>query len=983
MAQQPNYLFHHIGIKDGLNQENIYSVQQDNRGFLWIAAYNSLQRYDGHRFISFFTGKNGKLPGGVIAGMQIDKKNRLWLLTGQSSLGYFDTDNFTYHAVKVIVPDKYDEAVAALQVDKADNVILIYINRGIITYNEKNNEVAAKYNSFTIPAGWEPIHFWQDDALNYWISSNNGFLKYNSKKKLFSYRGHNDENDALIKAFEYVKSAGFIYSDKTNRFWLSYRQPDVAIKSFNTVNGEIKSWENAVNKNLKGAYFEVWGVQQFTDGTLWMHGPALLAQVNYEKNTVEPVERNAPGEYSIRYDQVNNLYEDREKSIWASSNQGLFRFNPSAQVFNAVNNRIPGESKTYLNDVTNFLETADGEILVSTWGEGIFCFDSNFNPITSKYVKRLAAGEGMVWSMIQRSNGDIWRGAQDGALFIYEAKTKQTVKLTPKEVNGRTIRQVAEDKNGDMWLGTQGGLLIKWSDADKQFSIKQKFKRLVSRLYVDSKNNIWACTDNDGVYCIKASDGSIITHYTSTGPANKTLLINGASDILQYNDSTMVIAANGLNILNTVTGNFTYWDEGAQIASMIKGKNDVIWLSTNIGVVSRLLKQESLHITFDARDGVNNFSFNSGAGIMLKNGRILFGTNHEFLTFDPAKAMNFDFKLPAVQLAGFALLNKWLPVDSIQNLKRLYLEYDENSFSIRFSNNCYQNLTPVFYMLENVDKEWKPVNSNGEVSFTYLAPGDYVLKAASNDGNGSSGKIISINISIAAPFYKTWWFYALLALLAGYLLFWLDRQRMKRKAAEEKMRTEIADDLHQQVNTTLNNINILSEMARLKADKDIEKSKEYIQQIHSKSNGMITALDDMLWGINPENDSMQKTIERFKEHIEALQSRFAVTIDLLTDKKVETLKLNMKLRQNVFWFLKSGSTNIIRTGGNNCNIHIGLEKTNLVYTLDFDSSNTDIQQLNNLLQRQELAVKIKEVNGTMNTRLHATRSLITLSIPVH
>jgi len=52
-------------------------------------------------------------------------------------------------------------------------------------------------------------------------------------------------------------------------------------------------------------------------------------------------------------------------------------------------------------------------------------------------------------------------------------------------------------------------------------------------------------------------------------------------------------------------------------------------------------------------------------------------------------------------------------------------------------------------------------------------------------------------------------------------------------------------------------------MAKLKADKDIEKSKEYIQQIHGKSQQMIIAMDDMLWAINPDNDNMQKIIERF------------------------------------------------------------------------------------------------------------------------
>jgi ligand-binding sensor domain-containing protein/signal transduction histidine kinase len=981
-AQQSNYLFHHIGIKDGLNQENIPAVQQDARGFLWIAANNSIERYDGHRFISFFAGRNGKLPSGVILGMQMDKKNRLWLLTGENSLGYFDADKFIYHAVKVTVPEAYANAGVALQVDKADNVILIYIGRGILTYNEQVGEAAAKYNSFVIPAGWEPTHFWQDDEFNYWLASPNGFLKYNTQKKILSYRGHNQENDAFIKAFESVKNTGFIYTDKSKRIWISYRTPETIIKSFNTVNGEIKSWGKQIAKSLKGTYFEVWGVRQFTDGSLWMNGSGLLARVNYDQQSIEPVAPDSPGEYSIRYDQVNNLFEDREKSIWVCTNSGLFRFNPSAHIFHAINNRVADDKKVFPNDVTGFLETADGEFWVSTWGEGIFCYDKNFNPVVSKYIQRQNSSEGMVWCMIQTKNGDIWRGAQDGVLFIYDAKTKKIIRLKPDIAKGKTIRQIAEDKNGNVWIGTQGGHLIKWNAADKQFSLQQQFKRLVSRLYVDSYNNIWACTDMDGVYHIKSTDGSVLTHYTASGVENKKLLINGASDIIQHDDTTMLIAGNGLNILNTKTGNFTYWDEGTQISNMVKDEKGNLWLSTNIGIVSRQLSREWAHITFDARDGVSNFNFNIAAGALLKNGHIVFGTNHDFLLFDPAKAMTFNFKLPEVEIAEIVVMNKRLSVDSVRQLNQLHLTHNQNSFTIKFTTNNYQNLTPVVYMIEGVDKDWKNGNSNGDVSLNYLSPGKYVLKATTKDGVGEIGKVTGITIVIDAPFYKTWWFYCLIAMAIGAVLFWLDKERMKRKEAVLKMRSDIADDLHKEINTALGNINILSEIAKLKANTEPGKSIEFIEQIHDKSQSMMIAMDDMLWSIDPHNDSMENFILRFKEYIDALRNRHGLQIDLLIDKKVEALQLNMKLRKDVFWFFKSGITNVVKTGGTYCRIHIAFTNPHLIYTLEFDNTNTDTQQLDNLRRRKELSDKLTAIKAKLDLQTHKTNSVFVLSIPV-
>ncbi len=86
-------------------------------------------------------------------------------------------------------------------------------------------------------------------------------------------------------------------------------------------------------------------------------------------------------------------------------------------------------------------------------------------------------------------------------------------------------------------------------------------------------------------------------------------------------------------------------------------------------------------------------------------------------------------------------------------------------------------------------------------------------------------KYPDVKIIVNAPFWKTIWFYSLLILAIGGFLFWLDKQRMQRKEAIQKMRSDIADNLHQEVNIALGNINILSEMANLKAGKEPRNRK--------------------------------------------------------------------------------------------------------------------------------------------------------------
>ena len=118
------------------------------------------------------------------------------------------------------------------------------------------------------------------------------------------------------------------------------------------------------------------------------------------------------------------------------------------------------------------------------------------------------------------------------------------------------------------------------------------------------------------------------------------------------------------------------------------------------------------------------------------------------------------------------------------------------------------------------------------------------------------------------------------------------------------MRSQIGLNLHDEVSMTLSNINVLSEIAKIKADKNIEQSKDFIDQISDKSRHMMEAMDDMLWSIDPENDSMKKTILRIKETTDGFRSANNVDIDLIVDHKVEALQLDMKQRHEMYFYYK-------------------------------------------------------------------------------
>jgi ligand-binding sensor domain-containing protein len=101
LVAQQQYLFSRLHTRDGLASETVNSVQQDERGFIWIATNNGLQRYDGKSFLTFQhkEGDKNSLPYSRITWLRKDLHNRLWLLLEDNILGYFNTNDFSFHQV--------------------------------------------------------------------------------------------------------------------------------------------------------------------------------------------------------------------------------------------------------------------------------------------------------------------------------------------------------------------------------------------------------------------------------------------------------------------------------------------------------------------------------------------------------------------------------------------------------------------------------------------------------------------------------------------------------------------------------------------------------------------------------------------------------------------------------------------------------------------------------------------------------------------
>ncbi len=481
--------------------------------------------------------------------------------------------------------------------------------------------------------------------------------------------------------------------------------------------------------------------------------------------------------------------------------------------------------------------------------------------------------------------------------------------------------------------------------------------------------------------------GEVLSHYTVSGPAGKSLRINGAADIIEYDDSTIVMASAGLVILNRRNNSFKYFnaDNGLpndNVSNLVVDRFGYIWMTSTVGISSYHPRLEKLS-SYNALDGVHTTAFVQASSAILNDGRIAFGTNHDLLVFDPAEVTVAEYTPPKVEIASFALMNKFISMDSLNRLSKVWLRHYEHSISLQLTTLTFQNRYEIFYQMQGLDDDWILAGKNNQAIFNYLPPGKYIFKVGCKDAKGKMGTLTVLEIHIQSPFWKSWWFYALVILAISAVVYLLDRQRIGRINQETQLRAGIAANLHEDVNSTLQNIHVLSEIAGMKADLHPEQSKDYIHEIKQKSRNMVAAMNEVLWSIDPANDSMKKTIERIQELTQSFQNSSEMLIDIYIDPSVENIALDMRKRHEFVLIYKSAITSLASLPGFSEN-KIQLDSHRGMLNLKISSTQKHLQKRGNSIinNLNEIKKRADAIDATLELQTDETGTFMLLAVKV-
>ncbi|WP_432383591.1 ATP-binding protein [Duganella sp. P38] len=280
-----------------------------------------------------------------------------------------------------------------------------------------------------------------------------------------------------------------------------------------------------------------------------------------------------------------------------------------------------------------------------------------------------------------------------------------------------------------------------------------------------------------------------------------------------------------------------------------------LWISSTAGI-ARFNPENGAFKYYTSRDGLIDGSYFIGAGYRAPDGTLYFGALEGMTAFQPARIHDNPYP-PPVAITDVSIFNQSIQRGKahapLEQTKSLALSYRDAVFSFEFAAMHYADpqRNRYAYQLVGFDPDWVTTDASKRfATYTNLDPGHYVfrVRAANKDGVWSS-EPASLEVTIAPPLWKTWWFRLLAAavVLGGAYLLLRVRVRllMRQKQALEQQVGSRTRELVQQkesierekenVELAHRNISLLSDIGRrITANLDSEAIMSLLyQQVHA------------------------------------------------------------------------------------------------------------------------------------------------------
>lgn len=418
---------------------------------------------------------------------------------------------------------------------------------------------------------------------------------------------------------------------------------------------------------------------------------------------------------------------------------------------------------------------------------------------------------------------------------------------------------------------------------------------------------------------------------------------------------------------------------GSGKVNRIISSGDDMWITTNSGLIHYSIKTNNVEF-FDSGDGLIEESFGYAIRINSKTRGIISTTSNGVVVFHPANLKKQSLPLKPVFL-GWQINGKVRDPEE----DHFRLSYSERNIRIHFAVPQFRTDHPVYYSykLKGFQADWSVPVTQRFLEFYQLPAGKYNLQLrASRDGIHWENNISDFTFLVEQPIYlHPLFILGCLLLIAGGIILYLHEQqkvRLKQFMIAQEIRNNISRDLHDDLGSALSSISFISDIGQ---QSGLEKARKYHQLIGDTSRTMIDAINDIVWVVNPKNDSMESLIYRMRRFSSTLFEARNIRLYFKDDETLIQLQLPMNMRRNLYMIFKEIVNNAAKhSGATEVTIDLIRNGQQLIFRITDNGRGFDTgtpKSGNGLLNMQARAL---EINALLKiTSSHGSGSIFELS----
>lgn len=606
-------------------------------------------------------------------------------------------------------------------------------------------------------------------------------------------------------------------------------------------------------------------------------------------------------------DNILSLREDAEGDLWVGTeNSGL-------HVLRHRNfHTLPGGSE---NMVTAITQTTDGAVWVGSNGDGLSRWLSGAKRTLSTRDGLLSD---IILSLATGIAEDLWIGTPDG---LNRLQGGRITSITSADgLPDDFIRSIYPDRDGTIWIGTRRGLahldngkITTFTHADGLGS-----NLIGAMVRPRSSDDLWIATLNG--LSLLHGNGTIYNYTTKDGLSGNTI-----TALFPDTQGNLWIGtkANGLSV-RTVDGNFiaVRRDDLPETIDSIVGDNQgSLWLGSAHGILrTRLYEMIACASSPACTLHINRYGTSDGMPteeVSAIGHPSVWRTAEDSLWFATRKGV-------AIVNPGSLFLNRVPPpisierftVDDVEQPNGITIGPGHNRFAFQYAALSFVAPPRVRYRyrLEGFDSHWIEAGSRRTAFYTNLPAGRYrfLVQAANNDGVWNE-RSTAIAFVIRPPFYRRFWFIALVTLLVGATIFVLYRMRLRRLRSQFNAvlaeRTRVAREIHDTLAQSFVGVSVQLELAnQLLAHEQVDAAREQIDQTRSYVREGIDEARRSIWDLRAA--SAQNTLPTRLSHLAETTSSQSLPVQVQIGGTYRPL--DPSIENEIFRIAQEALANVVR-----------------------------------------------------------------------